>query len=249
MSTDLSGFERVHLTEVDSTMNEAARRADTLPGPTWITADVQTGARGRRGRAWVMPPSSFAGTLVLHPTGPPETVALRSFVAALALFDSFVTLTARAQAFALKWPNDVLLNGGKVAGILLESIGQGTGVRHLAIGIGVNLAEAPPNTGVEPQAVTPVSLASETGALVTPEEFFNVFAPAYAQYEGQFLAFGFAPIREAWLARAAKLGDVITARTSQSEWVGTFETIDLAGNLVLNTSNGRHSISAAEVFF
>jgi len=243
------GYGRVILAETDSTNAEATRRAPGLTGPEWILARQQSAARGRRGRPWAMPAGNFAATLVLLPKERPEIVALRSFVAALALHDAFVAATGRAEPFALKWPNDVLLNGGKVAGILLESTGQGPRVSHLAIGIGINLGAAPKAAQVEPGATRPVSLTAETGARVTPEEFLDLLAPAYAAREAQFTAQGFAPIREAWLQRAARIGDEITARTTHESIPGTFETVDAMGNLVLNTAKGRRAIPAAEVFF
>ncbi|MCG6901522.1 MAG: biotin--[acetyl-CoA-carboxylase] ligase [Rhodobacter sp.] len=243
------GYDRVVLDEVDSTNAEAVRRAPGLSGPTWIMARSQTAARGRRGRAWAMPPGNFAATLVLHPDEPPETVALRSFVAALALFDALVAVTGRAEILALKWPNDVLLNGGKLAGILLESLGHGRGVSHLAIGIGVNLTAAPGAETLERNAARPVALGDETGTSVTPETFLTSLAEAYAAWENRFATFGFAPIREAWLARAAKLGEHIVARTSDAEITGVFETIDKTGALVLGTAGGRVAIPAADIYF
>ncbi len=235
--------------EVDSTLNEASRIAPTAQGPVWIMAHHQTAARGRRGRAWENPKGNLAATLLLRPEGSPEQAALRSFVAALALFDACVAVTGRAAGLSLKWPNDVLLNGGKLAGILLESTGQGRGLSHLAIGIGVNLTEAPGTDAVEKGAVRPVSLLSETGAHVEPEDFLTELAAAYAVLETQFTTYGFDPIRTAWLSRAARLGEVITARAGSSEAVGTFETVDADGNLVLNTAKGRVSIPAADVYF
>ncbi len=237
------------LAEVDSTLSEAARIAPSLTGPEWILALRQTAGRGRRGRAWADPKGNFAATLVLQPREAPATAALRSFVAALALFDACVAVTGRVDGFALKWPNDVLLNGGKLAGILLESTGQGQNTAHLFIGIGVNLAEAPAAADVEERSLRPVSLFSETGAQVDPETFLTHLAAAYARYEAQLTTFGFEPIRTAWLARAAKLGQVITARTGAAETTGTFETVDVLGNLVLNTAKGRVSIPAADIFF
>ena len=237
------------LGQTDSTNAEAARLAPSLTGPAWIMARHQTAARGRRGRAWAMPEGNFAATLVMKPTERPEVVALRSFVAALALSDAFVAVSGRAEPFALKWPNDVLLNGGKVAGILLESVGQGSGVAHLAIGIGVNLVAAPGADQVEPRALRPVSLLEETGARVTPEEFLNALAPAYAAWEAIFTTSGFAPIRAAWLARAARIGQPITARTGAETLQGTFQTVDDSGALVLQTAQGRRAIPAADVFF
>ena len=234
---------------LDSTNAEGARLAAGLTGPAWVLAREQTSGRGRRARAWASPPGNFHGTLVLKPTESPDTVALRSFVAALALRDAFVAITGLPQAFALKWPNDVLLNGGKVAGILLESSTSGAGVSALCIGIGVNLIAAPDATQVEPGALLPVSLVAETGLRLTPEAFLNHLAPAYARWESVFTAEGFAPIRAEWLAHAARLGQRIIARTGRDTREGLFETIDASGNLVLRTDGGPIAVPAAEVFF
>ncbi|MEL6647143.1 MAG: biotin--[acetyl-CoA-carboxylase] ligase, partial [Pseudomonadota bacterium] len=198
-----SGYLRRVLAEVDSTNAEGQRMLGDLTGPTWIMAEKQTAARGRRGRGWAMPEGNFAATLVLQPDEPADQVALRSFVAALALFDALVAVTGRAESFALKWPNDVLLNGGKLAGILLESAGSGGAARHLLIGIGVNLASAPDAAEVEDGALRPVAVLSETGASVDQADFLDYLAAAYAGWEHQFVTFGFAPVREAWLMRAA----------------------------------------------
>lgn len=244
------GVEKRVLTKVDSTNEEARRIAPGLLGPTWVLALEQTAGRGRRGRPWAAPRGHFSATLVMRPNETPDQVALRSFVASLALYDAFATATGRTSGLSLKWPNDVLLNGGKVAGILLESAGLAGGqVSHIAIGIGVNLIDAPQTVQVEATAVAPVSLAGETGVQLTPEEFLGFLAPAYQHYETQFTTYGFEPIREAWLARAARLGEVITARTTRDEYVGRFETVDAQGNLVLSTAKSREVIPAAEIFF
>ena len=192
-----------------------------------------------------MPKGNFAATYVMQPVEQPEQVALRTFVASLALNDAFVAVTGRAESFTLKWPNDVLLNGGKVAGILLERTGAG----HLSIGIGINLAAAPSVAEVEEGAVRPVSLKGETGVSVSPQDFLDLLAPAYAHWEAQFTTYGFAPIRTAWLARAARLGEVIRARTVTDDITGTFETVDETGQLVLSTAKSRVVIPAADVFF
>lgn len=244
-----AGYGKRVLAEVDSTLNEAARIAGELAGPEWILALRQTQGRGRRGRDWKDPKGNFAATLVMRPEGAPDQAALRSFVAALAVYDACVAVTGRSEGLSLKWPNDVLLKGGKLAGILLESAGNGAGVNHLFVGIGVNLVETPMKEWLEPGAVYPVSLLSETGVQVSPEEFLEAVAGAFARYEAQFSTYGFEPIRTEWLARAAKLGEVITAKTASSETEGTFETVDASGNLVLNTAKGRVSIPAADIYF
>ncbi|SLN50096.1 Bifunctional ligase/repressor BirA [Roseovarius albus] len=243
------GYGRRVLAEVDSTNAEAARIAADLSGPEWILALRQTAGRGRRGRVWANPEGNFSATLVMRPSERPDVIALRSFVAALALHDALVAATGRVEIFSLKWPNDVLLNGGKLAGILLESSGFGEQLTHFAIGIGVNLMSAPDVRDLEAGATRPVSLMSEAGAKVTPEEFLDLLAPAYARYEAQFTTYGFEPIRTAWLDRAARLGEVITARTTRETHTGTFETVDATGNLVLSTAKSRIAIPAADVFF
>lgn len=244
-----TGYGRRVLASVDSTLSEAARIAPTLAGPEWILAHQQTAARGRRGRAWEMPQGNFAATLVLPITGSPADAALRSFTASLALRDAFVAVTGRDSAFSLKWPNDVLLRGGKIAGILLESAGQGNGMTHLSIGIGVNLAAAPKPEQVEDRALRPVSLLGELGTIVSPEIFLDYLANAFARYEEQFKTYGFEPIRRAWMSHAARLGEVITARTARDEWQGTFREVDEVGQLVLQTTEGRVAIPAADVYF
>lgn len=243
------GVARHVLAEVDSTNSEAARLAPHLTQPTWILAHRQTAGRGRRGRAWADPAGNFAATLLMRPTGVPLDAALRSFIAALALEEALSALLGPAARLSLKWPNDVLLNGGKVAGILLESIGTGQGVAHLAIGIGVNLASAPDPGGIAPGTAAPVSVAGETGITIAPEELLTFLAAAFARWEARLVTYGFGPVRNAWLARAARIGQTVTARTMTETIEGVFETIDETGALVLSTAQGRRAVPAADVFF
>ena len=234
---------------MDSTNAEAARIAPAMPGPVWILAAAQTGGRGRRGRAWASPPGNFHATLLMKPSEPPDRVALRSFAAALALREALVALTGLPGSFQLKWPNDVLCNGGKIAGILLESAGQGNQVSHLAIGVGVNLIAAPDPSFLEPDALAPVTLLTETGKRIAPETLLAHLAPAFATWEARLTGEGFAPLRAAWLSHAARLGETIRARTGTATHEGRFDTIDDAGALILTTATGRRTIPAAEVFF
>lgn len=244
-----NGYGRRVLASIDSTLSEASRITAQISGPEWILALDQTAARGRRGRAWSMPKGNFAATLIIPLQEAPAHAALRSFVAALALRDAFVGVTGQESAFKLKWPNDVLLRGGKVAGILLESAGSGGKLTHLSIGIGINLSAAPGLSEVEDGAVPPVALQSSLGVQITPEAFLDILAQSYARYEDQFREYGFAPIRTAWMTHAARLGEVITARTAREEWHGTFREVDATGQLVLETAQGRVAIPAADVYF
>lgn len=238
-----AGYGRLILDETDSTNAEALRRAPGLQGPVWILARRQTAGRGRRGRSWAETPGNFAATLAAPLSDPPAKLALRSFVAALALHDALENLTVLGPALKLKWPNDVLLNGGKLSGILLESAGQGA----LALGIGVNLRAAPPP---EPGAAfVPVALRGESGFDISPDTLLAHLAPAYAEWEARLATFGFAPLRTAFLARVARLGETLTARTLNDSVTGRFETIDETGALVLARPGGRRAIPAADIYF
>ena len=243
------GVARHILETTDSTNAHALRLAPTLSGPAWFVALEQSAGRGRRARPWSSPRGNFHGTLVLRPTEAAGVVALRSFAAALALRDALSGLTGFDSALTLKWPNDVLLNGGKVAGILLESMAAGAGVSHLAIGIGVNLIAAPDQSLLEAGSLPAVTVLEETGLRVTPEAFVDLLAPAYAHWEDVFVTQGFAPLRQEWLTHAARLGEVIRARTGATSREGRFETVDATGALILGMADGLVAIPAAEVFF
>ncbi len=240
------GYRCLAYDTLDSTMAEAARLGPTIDGPTWIITKTQTDGRGRRGRVWENPKGNLAATLVFHPFCTPQVAAQRSFVAANALFETLALYVDRAK-LATKWPNDVLLNGGKVAGILLESSGKGPFVDWLSVGVGVNLSETP--SGVKDAKFPPVSLQGEGGASVSPEEFLVYLAGNVATQEGKLDRFGFDKIRTDWLKNAAKLGETITALQGAEMIQGIFDTIDTDGNLVLITAKGPRKIAAADIYF
>lgn len=243
------GVARIVLASTPSTNADGLRMAPTLAGSAWILTYEQTQGRGRRGRGWTMPAGNFAGTLVTRPKGGLQVAAQLSFVAALALYEAFDAVCGDKVRLAIKWPNDVLINGGKVAGILLESAGTGAESPVVAVGMGINLAEAPAPEVLEARAVAPVSVFGESGVRISPDDFLDLLAPRFAHWQHQLETFGFGPIRNAWLARAARLGEVIVARTTQSETQGVFEGIDETGALILVTSEGRRAIPAADVYF
>lgn len=241
------GYDKLVLDTVDSTMNEAQRHLSALSGaishPLWIMSHRQTAGRGRRGRAWTDPTGNFAATLMMRLDEPPAQIALRSFVAALALHDALSEATGLEQGFALKWPNDVLLNGGKLSGILLETLAP----NMLALGIGVNLRSAPPS---EPDAAfAPVSLYEETGLRIGVDDFFPYLVSGFARWEDRLRTYGFDPIRTAFLSKAVRLGEEIEARTMRNTTRGVFETIDETGALVLSTPQGRVAVPAADIYF
>ena len=245
----LEGYDKKIFKEVDSTNALAMRLLNDISCPTWIMAEKQTSGRGRRGRAWIDQSGNFAATLVLFPKDSPEMQALRTFVASLALFDTFVMLTGQAASFSLKWPNDVLLKGRKVAGILLETQKNKFEQDVLFIGIGVNLLKAPDITDLEERSNAPGALFSETGLKITPQRFLETLIPSYARLEVLFQTGGFASIRQKWMERASHIGEQITARLPNREISGLFDNIDEKGHLVIKTAQGTQSIAAAEVYF
>ena len=224
---------------IDSTNEEARRLAEAgEAGPVWIVAREQTGGRGRRGRAWVSQPGNLFATLLVSPPGTLEHRAQLSFVAGLAAADM---IAAYAQdGVALKWPNDVLLAGRKVAGMLLESFGTA-----LAVGFGINLAHFPRNT-----EFPATSLGEMTGLTPSADEAFAHLAASWdAWYEG-WQRDGFAPVRAAWLARASNLGESIRVRLMDREMDGVFENLDDDGTLLLRQAGGTLvRITAGDVFF
>lgn len=241
------GVGRLVLDEVDSTNAEAGRRAPPS-GPLWIMAHRQTAARGRRGREWVEPAGNLAATYLFRPHCGPGQGALYSFVASLALADLFAALAPGVEV-GFKWPNDALLAHGKAAGILLESAGTRDRLDWLAVGIGVNLAEAPSPDAIREGGTRPTSVAGAGGQVAAPAEALEILAPAFARWDALFRRGGFEPIRAHWLARAARLGERIGVGLPDGTVTGVFEDVDSDGRLVLGTADGRRRIPAADIFF
>lgn len=249
MTMGLAEAPRLHLEEIGSTNAEAARLAAAgEPGPLWIRADRQTAGRGRLGRPWAAPVGNLAATLLFRPNLAPETAAQLSFAACLAVADTLATFAPGAN-IRLKWPNDPLLNGRKVAGVLLESAGAQGRLDWLAVGIGINLAASPPAEVLRPGAHPATNLLAEGGREVTPDAALDRLAAAFADWEARHRSQGFAPIRAAWLARAEGLGRKVEARLPSATRTGLFEDMDELGRLVLRGATGVERISAAELFF
>ncbi|MEM9715779.1 MAG: biotin--[acetyl-CoA-carboxylase] ligase [Pseudomonadota bacterium] len=227
---------------VESTNDEARRLIGTVAHPVWCIGAEQTKGVGRRGRNWASPRGNLYASLLYPTDETAEDKSLRSFLAALAL-QSALALHKTEARITLKWPNDVLVNGAKIAGILLESAPG-----HLIIGMGVNIMSAPPMSKVEPRAVRPAAL-SDLGFSLTPKQLITDLSAAFDDWDLKFRQFGFDPIRQAWLTHAARLGETITARLATEEVTGVFDTVDRSGALVLKTPTGIRQITAADIFF
>ena len=237
------GYGKIAHQELDSTNDEARRMAEAgEAGPLWITAARQTAGRGRRGKVWDCGAGNLAASLLLRPKAPEAVIGQLSFVAALAVAD-MVAQFAPAAVIEVKWPNDVLGGGKKLAGILLESGRDGHGF-WLVIGIGVNLADFPQGT-----EFPATSLAQLCGASPPSDIALCLLAARFAHWYDVWMSLGFEIVRTAWLARAASLGGPIRARLPHETREGVFEGIDARGALLLNEQGRLRAIAAGEVFF
>lgn len=240
----LAGRDVLAFDVLPSTNDEAARLARAgAPEGTVVWALRQTAGRGRRGRSWTSAEGNLFVSLILRPQAPPARAAELSFVAALAVAEAVDALNPDGPAALCKWPNDVLLAGGKIAGILLESeAGEGGEAAWVVVGVGVNLAGCP--TDVErPAAALPTAKA--------PSAALEILLPAFDRLVGQWRDEGFAPIRDAWLARAAGLGAPISVRLTHETIEGVFHGLDSDGVLLLDVGQGKslRRITAGDVFF
>ena len=234
-----AGYRRKDYAELDSTNEEARRLAEAGEhGPLWISAAQQTSGRGRRGRAWDMAEGNLAATLLLRPEAAPAVTGQLSFAAALSAAE-MVQHFAPAAAITVKWPNDVLAEGEKIAGILLEG---GTG--WLAIGIGVNLVDHPKGTAFPATSLPQLGIAPPSC-----DQALGLLAARFAHWYDAWMENGFEALRAAWLKRASGLGAPITARLPNETRQGVFEGIDASGALLLKEGTGVRAIAAGEVFF
>jgi BirA family biotin operon repressor/biotin-[acetyl-CoA-carboxylase] ligase len=234
----------VHFREIGSTNAEALARANG-EAPVWISADRQTEGRGRRGRPWRSEPGNLYASLLLVDAGPSARLPELCFVAGLSLYDAVRAVTGLDPLrIGLKWPNDVLVDGAKLAGILLEGTVRRDGRSATAIGFGVNCAHHPQDT---PYPATHLAAAGfPTAPTVLLSSLDRAFFGRLAQWRR---GAGFADICDAWIRRAPGLGQKVTVRTGERETEGVFESLDLSGALILRRPDGtRERISAGDVF-
>lgn len=232
--------------ELDSTNAEARRRAEAGEGgPVWITALRQSAGRGRRGRTWQTQTGNLAATLLLTTARPAGEAAQISFVAALAAADLAETCLG-SGAVRLKWPNDVLVHGRKAVGVLVESGARSDGALWLAVGIGVNLAHAPPDVE-RPAAAFADHMTAPPPA---PLDALEVLATRFEYWRAAWEREGFAPIAQAWTALAQGLGEPCEARLPNQTIRGVASGLDSDGALRLKLDGGAIvRITAGDVFF
>jgi BirA family biotin operon repressor/biotin-[acetyl-CoA-carboxylase] ligase len=225
---------------IDSSNDEARRLAQQGAGHgTVVSAVEQTAGRGRRGRVWMSPSGNLHCSILLDPGPDPVIAPQLTFVAAVALRDALAELAVAAD-FRVKWPNDLLCGGAKIAGMLLEQAG-----RLVVLGVGVNVAAHPEI------ALYPATSLRKTGSGATADDVLAGFCRQLARRYDQWRSQGFAPIRAAWLEMAAGKGENLIAKLAdETERQGVFEGLAADGALELTGTDGvTHRIFAGDVFF
>lgn len=237
------------LDETDSTNAEARRRAEAGEvGPLWIAARRQTAGRGRRGRQWGSDSGNLFTSLLLLTQKSPAEAAQLTFAASLAVADLLDRYVPPALV-TIKWPNDVLLDGRKTSGILIESGPAPSGGLWLAVGIGVNLSQTPGETE-RPATCIAEHLAHGVVSLPSVDEAAKALAETFGVWLDRWTTLGFQPILDAWIARTPGLHGPCTARLTNETLTGTADGVEADGSLRLKLPDGRlRVISAGDVFF
>jgi BirA family biotin operon repressor/biotin-[acetyl-CoA-carboxylase] ligase len=243
-----SAYNLISLDCVDSTNAEARRQAKLgeakTPDGTLIWAKEQTCGYGRRKRFWYSPPGNLYCSLVLRPGINLTRAAEFSFIAALAVFDTLGSIGDAGHQVHLKWPNDILLNQRKVAGLLLETETRDKNICDwIILGLGMNINIFPDDT-----EFPATSLLSE-GWDATEIDVLEFFCRHFLKWTNVWMEDGFSPIRKNWLWHSYGKGSEIKVRIENKTLYGVFEDLDEDGSLIVRTNNGLRKTSAGDVFF
>lgn len=241
-----SRFVRIRHARVGSTNEVAAGLArDGAPAGTLVVAGEQTAGRGRHGRCWHSPRGNLYCSLILRPALPLAACASLSLVIGLAACRAVARCAGADLALALKWPNDLLVCGAKLAGILLEGVADAQGAAPWVVaGLGVNVASCP--TGLAYPATSLAEEGVEVGVEDLLDAYLDELEPLLRIWEGE----GFAPLRGAWLARAAGLGAAVRLQVGDELHTGRLADLQDDGSILLESPTGCLTrFTAGELFF
>jgi len=231
--------------KIDSTMLEARRRAEARDlDAVWLVARRQTAGRGRRGRSWSSIDGNLLVTYLFTTARPTAEIALIGFATAVAIAEGVEALAGPGHV-TLKWPNDVLIDSAKAAGVMLDSGSLGGHGAWVALGFGVNLAGSPSNVGQRTMSVQ--ALLGEGAPAVEPLAFLAGLQTRLQGWDRSLSLEGFEPLRQAWLARAHGLGQEARVMQGERALEGRIAGISARGELELDTAEGRRLISAGDV--
>lgn len=213
--------------------------------PTWIVAGVQTSGRGRQGRTWISETGNLYASLLFRPKLKPADLAALPFVIALAVRDSILRMGVEESLVQCKWPNDILVSGKKVSGILIETCSEGNeDVGHVIVGIGINLLHHPK------EAQFPATnLKNVSGKVISLEEAIAILAASVKEQIDAWRVDAFETVRQNWLACAWGLGENRRIRTSESDYEAQLIGLNNEGGLEVSLENGeKRTIYAADIF-
>lgn len=233
MST-IFDWHHIHYTEVTSTNDIAKEQSRFFNRQNVVfTADSQTSGRGRRGRQWI----SLKGNLFLSQLLSADiSISNLTFVASLSIAETLCSLTK--ESINIKWPNDVLVNGDKICGILIESVDN-----KVIIGVGVNLVFHPETSDIMYSTTDLRSL----GYNINPNDFLVCYLQ-YFDTNFQLCRRDFSQIRQKWLNFAANLNMPIEVRYSDHIKKGIFKGIDEQGLLLLEQKDKIIKIAVGDIF-
>ncbi len=240
----IDDFHLLSYDEVDSTNDEAKRLAEGgASHGAFLWAKRQTSGRGRMGRHWISDEGNLFVSVLLKPGMPQERLAELSFVAALAVLETLQPIVGDESALHLKWPNDVLLNGHKVGGVLLESMPSSDSALWAIVGVGINIEHHP--EGV----MFPATCLKQAGVqIVSAKIVLSRFIHHFIQRYDAWIDEGFAQVRKTWRAHGWRLGEEVQVTSGNDTITGRFEDIDEQGRLRLVMPDGaRRIISAGDV--
>ena len=230
---------------LDSTNEEARRLAGGgASHGAVIWARRQTAGRGRMGREWVSAEGNLFMSVLLSPDKPLEQCAQLSFVAAVAAAETLADILPRPEQISCKWPNDILFDGKKLGGILLESFTGPDGKQWVVVGIGINVDSFPEHV------LFPATCLKDAGVeLISAKIVLSRLVYNFVQHYDVWAEKGFKPIARDWLKRAYQLGRKIDVMRGDDELHGVFDGIDAEGQLLLKTAKGVTPIRAGDVFY
>jgi BirA family biotin operon repressor/biotin-[acetyl-CoA-carboxylase] ligase len=230
---------------IGSTNDEAmSRLVGGDPGGLWVTARRQTGGRGRRGRIWVSPPGNLYASLALRLAIDPALAAQLGFVAGIALFSVLADRLDHDPRLRIKWPNDVIFGGAKLAGLLLECTMLGQGELGCVVGFGVNCRSHPEGL---PYPATDLTAAGWPDA--QPADLLDALSAAMdATLRVWDAGAGFAAIRLRWLSASIPLGTPLFVALPSQQLTGTFEGLDEQGRLRVGSGGTVMTVEAGDVF-
>lgn len=236
--------------ELDST-NAALKRIAEQGGEVeeglLVWAKSQTGGRGRSGRTWQSPPGNVYASFLLKAPEAPASAPEVGFMAALAVRDAILDLprhNAPPPPLSLKWPNDVLVEGKKVSGILAELATDPDGRNWIVLGIGINLIPVD-----VPDALYPVAALSDYQVDTTPAHTLTIVAREISKWLDIWRTGGFQVVRTAWTDAGPQAGMPLSVRLSEGPVAGTYAGLDASGALLLDTPQGRRSLLVGDVMF